>query len=297
MTTPRVVLITRPTEQEELLLRHGTREQARFFLASRAQRLEEVEARHQAFQAALQLVLAAIPVEWRRVRVDRAHLARFLFEPADLVVALGQDGLVANAAKYLAGQPVIGLDPDPGRNAGILVPHPPAAAGDLLRTAAAGRGKFEERTMLRAELDDGQALHALNEVYVGHRTHQSSKYLIRAGGKEEYQSSSGLLVATGTGATGWARSVHRNRVTEVSLPTPEEKRLVFLVREAWPSKGTGTTLTDGSIGPRESLEVVSRLNEDGIVFGDGIEQDALELLWGRRLQVRLADQPLRLMRG
>jgi len=60
-------------------------------------------------------VLGAIPSDWRRARVDRADLDRFLFEPEDVVVAVGQDGLVANVAKYLTGQPVIGCNPDPKR--------------------------------------------------------------------------------------------------------------------------------------------------------------------------------------
>ena len=41
----------------------------------------------------------------------RGDLDRFLFEPDDLVVIVGQDGLVANVSKYLDGQPVVGINP------------------------------------------------------------------------------------------------------------------------------------------------------------------------------------------
>jgi len=72
---------------------------------------------------ALQTVSAAIPGGWRRGAVERSDLDRFLFEPEDVVIVVGQDGLVANTAKYLSGQPVIGVNPDPGDGMGVLVRH------------------------------------------------------------------------------------------------------------------------------------------------------------------------------
>jgi hypothetical protein len=294
---PRVVVVTRPTDFERLLALHGTRGQADFFLRTRAQSIGPVEDRHRAFAAVLASVLNAIPVEWRRARVDRADLDRFLFEPEDVVVAVGQDGLVANVAKYLAGQVVVGLNPAPGEYPGVLVPHPPSAAPELLRIAVSGRGECEERTMVEAVLDDGQRLVALNEVFVGHRTHQSARYRLAFGQASERHSSSGLIAATGTGATGWALSIRRERAREIALPAPVSGEIVFFVREAWPSKATGATLTQGSVAPGQAMEVVSEMDEGGVVFGDGIETDRLEFSYGRRVTVRAAADRLRLLKG
>jgi len=295
--TPRVVVVTRATDYESLLARQGTREAARFFLETRGQEIADVEGRHRRFEGALHRVLAALPVKWRRSRIDRADLARFVFEPADLVVAVGQDGLVANAAKYLAGQIVIGVNADPERFDGVLVPHAPERASELLHRAAEGRAEIEARTMVEATLDDGQRLLALNEVFVGHRTHQSARYRVRRGEREERQSSSGIVVATGTGATGWARSIHRAYRTDVALPTPVDPRLAFFVREAFPSVATGTSLADGAIAREEELEVTSEINDGGTLFGDGIEEDRLEFRWGMRARVRVAKETLRLVRA
>src|SRR3954469_10821445 len=110
---PRAGLVERPTEYAELLARHGTREQARFFLHARDRTLEEVEGRHRALEAARTRVLAAVPPVWRRARAALQELAGSVFEPEDVVVVLGQDGLVANVAKCLDGQPVIGLNLEP----------------------------------------------------------------------------------------------------------------------------------------------------------------------------------------
>ena len=288
---PRAVLVERPTEYSELLARHGTREQARFFLHARDRTLEEVEGRHRALAAARATVLAAIPADWRRAAVLRPELDRFLFEPDDVVVVLGQDGLVANVAKYLAGQPVVGLNLEPG----VLVPHVPDAAADLLADVAAGRAALQHRTMAAARLDDGQELLALNEVFVGHASHQSARYTIALGERAERQSSSGLIVTTGTGATGWAASIHRERHSGLALPAPEDARLAFFVREPWPSAWTGTSLDEGELAGAATLTVQSEMNEGGVVFGDGIEGDRLELDWGRRVQVGVAAAKLRLV--
>jgi hypothetical protein len=291
---PRAVIVHRRTELDELLARHGTRQQAAFFLRTRGQGLDEIDARAAAQRAAVAAVAAAIPVDWRRGQVERADLDRFLFEPEDVVIAVGQDGLVANVAKYLDGQPVVGIDPEPGRNPGVLVRHPIQAARDLLNDLVRGRVRFQRRSMVEARLDDGQALVALNEVYVGHRGHQSARYrLSLPDGRSERQSSSGLLAGTGTGATGWLRSAWQERHSQLALPAPEAREVCWFVREAWPSPATGIELTEGLLDDRAGLSVVAEADQL-VAFGDGIEQDALTLSWGQRLTVALAGRALNL---
>ncbi|MEU4425209.1 hypothetical protein AB0F81_31700 [Actinoplanes sp. NPDC024001] len=312
--TPRVVIVSRRSELDELLARHGTRGAAAFFLRQRGRDLAEVDERHQALRAALTEVGAAVPGDWRRGHVERADLPRFLFAPEDVVVAVGPDGLVANVAKYLDGQPVIGVDPEPGRNAGVLVRHRPGAVAGLLRSPFA----TEERTMVAARLDDGQELYGLNEIYVGHHGHQSARYVlgvpgadtvassmtpssagssvgstVAAGGRER-QSSSGLIVGTGTGATGWCASIALTRASAPGAPAPQDPRLCWFVREAWPSPATGVSLVAGVLDGRDELELTSE-SERLVVFADGVEADALELSWGQRVRIGVAGRRLRLV--
>jgi hypothetical protein len=294
---PRAVVVSRATELEQLVARHGTRNQARFFLESRGRLLAEVEERNRKQDEAIAAVLAAVPLRWRRARLDRSDLSRFVFGPEDIVVAVGQDGLVANVAKYLSGQPVIGINPDPSHYDGVLVAHPPAAVGDLLSAVASGRARSQARVMAAARLDDGQTLLALNEVFTGHRSHQSARYRLSFGGHQEAQSSSGLIVTTGTGATGWARSIERQRRASPRLPGPEDPYLTFFVREPFPSVATGTEIEQGLLRDDQELEIVSQMNDGGVVFADGIEDDRLDFAYGMRLRVGVARERLTLVVG
>lgn len=291
---PRIILVTRATEYEELIANHGTREQARFFLAGRGLELDEIDRRHRELQEALRRSREAVPTRWRFVRVDRNDLAQFVFEPGDLVLVVGQDGLVANAAKYLEGQMVVGVNPAPGRYPGVLVRHSAATIPELLRGWSSGRLEAESRTMVEARLDDGQRLVALNEIFVGHRSHQSARYRIEYEAAAEDQSSSGVIVASGTGASGWALSISRERLRRTPLPSPTQLAAVFFVREAWPSPATSTRIAEGSLGNGSAIAITSQMNEGGVVFGDGIEVDRLDFPWGRRVEVGVAPNALRL---
>jgi hypothetical protein len=304
---PRVVLVHRRTELEELVARHGTRGQAAFYLRTRGRRIEDLEARHAEQATAMVAVSSAIPADWRRGMVERADLPRFLFGPDDIVVAVGQDGLVANLAKYLGGQLIVGINPEPGRNPGVLVRHPPRACAGLLALAVRGGGgepgdggptaaaPVERLTMVTAETDDGQRLTGLNEIYVGQATHQTARYTLRLpDGRAEAQASSGLIVSTGTGATGWCRSAWLERKSPLALPRPQEDRLAWFVREAWPSPATGTSCTEGTLSTSQELEVTAE-SDRLVLFGDGIEADTVGLTWGQSARLRLAGHCLRLL--
>ncbi|MEU6982241.1 hypothetical protein ABZ946_02275 [Streptomyces sp. NPDC046324] len=324
---PRAVLVHRVTEYEGLLARHGTHGQAEFFLSSRGRSIEDVRRRHERTLRGLAEVAAAVPLSWRQARVERADLDRFLFGPEDVVVVVGQDGLVANAAKYLDGQPVVGIDTDPGRNPGVLVRHRAADAGALLRSAgaSAGRTGVDALTMAEAVTDDGQRLLALNEIYLGPPTHQTARYTLAVeggtgpaesvgsgeptgstertsateptgatGSAPEPQASSGVLVGTGTGATGWLRSLWHERSSPLALPAPTARRLAWFVREAWPSPTTGTTRVEGVLDAGNRLHLT--VESDRLVaFGDGMESDALDLTWGQTVRVGVAETALRLV--
>lgn len=291
---PRVVLVSRESEYAALLARHGTRGQAAFFLSTRSQTIEGPEERDALQSQALNAAKAAIPEDWSFAHVTRDDLSRFLFSGNDIIVPIGQDGLVANLAKYLNGQPVIGVTPDPASSEGVLTRHGVGKLRSLLKGVAHGDADIQPRTMVEARTGQGQSLLALNELFIGHRSHQSARYVLQTDGAEEFQSSSGVIVTTGTGLTGWAKSIMTatNRVYDIA---PEESRAAFFAREPWPSRTSGCQIATGEIAQGNHLSVLSRINEGGVIFADGIEHDFLPFDWGVEAQVQLAEKRLSLV--
>ncbi|MGW7288317.1 hypothetical protein ACWGH4_22830, partial [Streptomyces sp. NPDC054847] len=160
----------------------------------------------------------------------------------------------------------------------------------------------DELTMVEAVADDTQRLPALNEIYLGRPGHQTARYRLDEDGegpgrKEsggEAQASSGVLVGTGTGATGWLRSLWQERGSTLALPGPAEPRLAWFVREAWPSPTTGTSRVAGVLGRGQRLRITVE-SDRLVVFGDGMESDALSLTWGQSVSLGIADTSLRLL--
>jgi NAD kinase len=296
----RVVVVTRKTPLELLIQRWGTYGQAKFYLSTRGQTIDRQEELHARLEGGVRSVLAAMPSDQRVTRVDRDALDRFLFAPDDVVAIVGQDGLVPNVAKYLSGQLTFGVNPDPAHYDGVLCAFPPGAVPSLLSFAANpgvahARYEVQARTMAVARREDGQELRALNEIFIGHASHQSARYLLRVGDASERHSSSGLIVSTGTGATGWARSILEQRGITAPAPAPDAPELLWLVREPFPSVSTGTSMNYGVTGRDGSLVVTSAMGEGGTIFADGIESDRLEFADGQTVTVRVSDVALRLV--
>ncbi len=309
----KVIVVTRKTALEDLIERFNTRDQARFYIEHMGASFEEYEGAHEAYVRALDVVRTAFPPGTRHQILDRSLLPNFVFGPEDLVVTLGPDGLVVNAAKYLDGQPLLALNPDPQRMDGVLVPFRALQAGRVLESAVQGRFTLTRISMARAELNDGQVLHAVNDLFIGQRTHVSARYRIACNGKSEDQSSSGIIVSTGVGSTGWFRSVltgaarvvesfvdkkHREEVDAVADRYRfdwEADHLVFSVREPFISNVSRADLVYGRIGRKERLVVTSQMPQNGVIFSDGIEEDYLEFNSGSIARIGLADRKIHLI--
>ncbi len=312
---PRAVLVHRHTELEELVARHGTRGQAAFYLRTRGRRIEDLEARHAGQAAAMVAVSSAIPADWRRGMVERADLPRFLFGPDDIVVAVGQDGLVANLAKYLDGQLIVGIDPEPGRNPAVLVRHPSGACAGgcsaLRRSPRAAGAEAEAMARPKAAAAPSSAWpldHRRNRRWAAaHRAERDLRRPAHAPDRPLHAPTAGRP-GGGAGIFG-AHRVHWHRRDGLvplglgwsaascplaHLPGPEEDRLVWFVREAWPSPATGTDCTEGTLSAGQEIEVTAE-SDRLVLFGDGIEADTVPLTWGQSARLRLADHSLRLL--
>jgi NAD kinase len=305
-TFEKLVLVTRKTRLQQLVERFNSRGQARFYIEHAGGSFDDYQREDDAYAAAVDQLHRALDVGVRVQTVDRAIVPTFLFAPRDLVVAVGQDGLVANVAKYAGAQPIIAVNPDPARFDGVLLPFTPAQARDAVTRTLAGRARMREVTLAEARLADGQRLLAFNDLFIGARTHVSARYALSVdGARFETQSSSGVLVSTGAGSTGWLSSVFNMAAgvaaflgTTPALPPPlawEDPRLCFVVREPFASKQSQISLVAGLIAPGASLTISSHMPTGGVIFSDGVEADALAFDSGATATIRAAAQRTRLV--
>ena len=303
----KVVLVTRRTRLEELIAKFLTAEQAKFYVEHLGADFSDYQREHDIYRAERARTVAVLE-QWGRYQIiDRGFLPNFIFGPHDIVVALGQDGVVANTMKYLDGHPLIGLNPDSGRHDGILLPFRPADLAAVLPEVAAGKRATKAVTMAKASLTDGQVLYAVNDLFIGARSHVSAVYEIATGEHHERQSSSGLIVATGLGSTAWFKSIVTGSLAiagafghatigpaYAALPW-DAPELRFAVREPFPSRSSQASLVCGSLTASNGLKLRSLMPENGVIFSDGIEADRLDFNAGTEAIIGIAERQGRLI--
>lgn len=301
----KLVLVTRKTRLAELIERFNSRGQAKFAIESAGGDFSEYVREDDAYRRSADELRRGLDLGLKIQVLDRSLVPTYLFAATDVVVALGQDGLVANTAKYAGEQPLVGVNPDPERFDGILLPFLPAQAPEAVRRVLAGRAAIRSVTLAEAVLNDGQRLLAFNDLFLGVRSHVSARYTIGVGKPSEPQSSSGVLVSTGAGSTGWLSSVFQMaagvaRLSGGKAGKPlvmawEDPRLAFVVREPFVSRHSRATLTAGVLEPGQELVMESLTPSGGVVFSDGIEADTLAFNAGAVARIRAADRRARLV--
>jgi len=298
-----VIIVTRKTELDDLVARFNTKAQAKFYLEQAGHSFERITAAHEKHQKVLSKVRKAVPTTIKSQVIDRELVPRFTFGEADLIVTVGQDGLVSNTAKYLSGQPILAVNPDPERFDGVLLPFTVDMVGQQLNTTLYGPLRVKKVTLAKAELSNGQSLLAFNDFFIGARSHVSARYKIAIGDRAETQSSSGIIVSTGAGSTGWLQSVYAGAAGVIEAlgghvipPTNggrlnwDTNHLVYSVREPFPSIATQTSIVHGVFTDDDPLRITSQMASNGIVFSDGVEADYLEFNSGAELTLSTAPE-------
>jgi len=307
----KIVLVTRKTRLEGLIERFNTLGQAKFYIEHSGGDFALYEREHQTYVRALAKLRASLQRLTKLHEIERGFLPNFLFAPEDLIVTIGIDGLVVNTAKYLNGQPIVAVNPDPAHVDGILLPFNVGTAAPMVQKVLSGQMQIRQISMAEASLNDGQSLLAFNDLFIGARTHVSARYKIRLQKQEEHHSSSGIIVSTGVGSTGWLSSLFNmaNGMYEVfahdkpdhALPPVtmkwESDQLVFVVREPFISKTSGAEIVSGMVTPKAPLVIESEMAEGGVIFSDGVEADFLPFNSGATATINLAKKKTQLVVG
>jgi NAD kinase len=305
MALEKIIIVTRRTRLQELVARFNTKAQARFYIEHSGGSFSDYEMEDDEYRRSFDQLSKSLDMGLKLQVIDRDFLPTFMFMPQDIVVTLGQDGLVANAAKYVKGQPIIAVNPSPRIFDGVLLPFLPGSVAGAVDRLVREKAVLRDVTMAEAKLTDGQSLLAFNDLFIGPKTHVSARYRIVWSGKSEPQSSSGVLVSTGAGSTGWLSSIFNmtRGVAGLSgasfnVPTQlewEDLRLVFVVREPFISRHSRAEIVAGMIAPGQELVLESLMPSDGVIFSDGTEADFLKFDSGVTAVIRASDQKAHLV--
>ncbi|MEJ2750383.1 MAG: hypothetical protein P8183_21120 [Anaerolineae bacterium] len=260
----KIVLITRKTRLEGLIERFNTKAQAQFYIEHSGGDFGMYQQEHDTYYAAVAELQRSLQGLLKLQRIEREFLPNFIFSESDLVVTIGIDGLVVNTAKYLTGQPLVAVNPDPAHIDGILLPFAVPQAAAAVRRTLQSTAVITPITMAEASLNDGQQLLAFNDLFVGRQDHVSARYRIEVGdGRSEHHSSSGIIISTGAGAT--------------------------------VSKTSAAGIVCGSITPEAPLRLESAMPEGGVIFSDGVIADYLAFNAGTIATIGLARQKTHLV--
>jgi NAD kinase len=286
----KIVVVTRPTRLDQLIRRFNTTAQARFYIERLGGDFGDYEREHDCFSSALDAILDAAARVARVHHIDWAQTPNYQFAADDIVATVGQDGLIVNTLKYLDMQPIIGFNPERERWDGLLAQFACEEAQSALERAL--EGDLPERQVTKAvvRLSDSQTMVAVNDFFLGVSDHTSARYTLAYSGHEESQSSSGLIVSTPLGRSGWLQSIingssgivgrmHGGKKLAVRAEGPrswDDDCLYFAVREPYSSVSSGTDLVFGKLSPDTPLTVESKMGEKGIIFSDGMQSDYLE---------------------
>lgn len=303
LTENKIVLITRKTRLENLIARYNTIQQAQFYIEHLGSDFSDYLSEDKQYKEVVSYIISTLETLAYVQVVDREFIPNFIFGKEDIVVVVGQDGLVANTLKYLESQPLIGVNPDPKRWDGVLLPFNIWDLEKIVIEVFKKQRKYNEVTLAQVQLNDGQKLYAVNDLFIGQKTHVSARYTIDLNGKKEQQSSSGIIVSTGLGSTGWFKSIlagasgiattcysEKLQLEQKETFSWNSNFLYYTVREPYPSKWTSANLVFGKIDSKNTFKVLSQMPENGVIFSDGVESDFLEFNSGTEAIVRIADK-------
>lgn len=299
------IIVKSKTRLETLIERFNTKAQAKFYIERMGGNFEEYEIEDDIFKNSLNSLQTQLSKVIKNKIIDRQFVSSYIFSEKNLIIVIGQDGLVANTAKYSNNLPIVAVNPDTERYDGILLPFNTSNFIEGVENVIDSKYSSKVMRFAEAKLNDGQRLLAFNDLFIGAASHVSARYKITFKDKSEQQSSSGIIISTPAGSTGWLSSIFNmaygvTNIFEKNL-TPKQPKLrdndlLFAVREPFKSIRTEVGMTVGVIR-KNTLTIESYMPNNGIIFSDGIEKDFLNFNSGSIATIGIAKETANLVKN
>lgn len=305
MSVEYAIIIKNKTRLETLIEKFNTKAQARFYIESLGGDFNDYENENEIFHSSLSKVQRNLSTVLKNKIVERSFLPSFIFNHKQVIVTVGQDGLVANTAKYVKQIPIVAINPDPERFDGVLLPFNTDNFLAAIDNVITNNYKSKLTSFAEAKLNDGQRLIAFNDLFIGATSHVSARYQIKYNNKTEEQSSSGIIVSTQAGSTGWLSSIFNMSFgihkfiekdnSKKKYAKLKDNQLMFAVREPFASKRSQVETIAGIITGQSKLVIQSFMPSNGLIFSDGIETDFLKFNSGAIATIGIADEKANLV--
>jgi NAD kinase len=292
------IVVKSKTRLESLIERFNTKAQAKFYIERLGGNFKEYVIEDEIFRYSLNSLQTQLSKVIKNKTIDRQFVSSYIFSSKNIIIVIGQDGLLANTAKYSNNLPIIAVNPDTERYDGILLPFNILNFIKGVENILSNNYNSKIMSFAQAKLNDGQRLLAFNDLFIGASSHVSARYKVTFKSKSEQHSSSGIIVSTAAGSTGWLSSIFNmaygvTNMFEKNLtlkqPKLRENDLLFAVREPFKSIRTQTELTAGIIR-NNTLTIESFMPNNGIIFSDGIENDFLNFNSGSIATIGIAKE-------
>lgn len=293
------IIVKNKTRLETLIERFNTKAQAKFYIERLGGDFEDYVLEDALFKDSLSTLQRQLSKLIKNKTIEREFVPSYLFSDQNIIIVIGQDGLVANTAKYSKNLPIIAVNPDKTRYDGVLLPFDSSNFMIGVENVIHGTSHTKSMRFAEAKLNDGQSILAFNDLFIGTSSHVSARYKISFFDTTEEHSSSGLIVSTPAGSTGWMSSIFNMTYGVAALlghdiedkrPFLGESDLLFAVREPFKSVRTQTNITMGIIKNKDLLTIESLMPTNGVIFSDGIEKDYLKFNSGAIATIGIAKE-------
>lgn len=304
MSIEYAIIIKNKTRLESLIERFNTKAQAKFYIENLGGDFSDYELEDSNFHRSLNSLQTQLSKIIKHKTVDRDYLPSYIFSENNLIIVIGQDGLVANTAKYSNNVPIVAVNPDINRFDGVLLPFDTSNFLQGVISVLENKATNKILRFAEAKLNDNQRLLAFNDLFIGASSHISARYRISFNNETEEQSSSGLIISTPAGSTGWLSSIFNMAYgianmfednLKLKRPKLKENQLLFAVREPFKSIRTQIGITSGIVQNSNKLIIESLMPSKGVIFSDGIEKDFLNFNSGSIAEIGIANEKANLV--
>jgi len=198
-----------------------------------------------------------------------------------VIIALGGDDFFKLVTHHIEGSlPILGVNSDPSSSVGALLPITIEELPEALKRLEKGDYRIDPWTRISLRMNGVECGSAINDIVLGKRDFRlTSRHELEYQGVKVMQRSSGILISTGVGSTGWYASAGLY-LGDHDRSFPKTARYArFELRE--PSvtvtevDGKRVTrlpdLVEGTLVENETLRITSLNDDEGLACRDSFD--------------------------